>query len=71
MTVTDASEWPSVRDVGYETRLSVPYVMQLIHTGKLYAIKTRAGYLVDPASVAAWLAAREAKRAEKEQATQA
>ena len=61
MTPVDAEVWPSVRDVVRETRLSQAYINQMIHAGRLHAVRTRLGWLVDPASVAAFEAERAAR----------
>jgi hypothetical protein len=61
MTTAEIATWPAVRDVVREIGLSQCYINILIHQGRLQAVKTRLGWLVDPASVAA-LAAERATR---------
>jgi hypothetical protein len=56
----DVMSWPAVRDVVGETHLSATYVLRLIKTGRLDAVRTRLGLLVDPASVARLQAERKA-----------
>ena len=53
MTAVDVVLWPSVSDVVRETQLSQARVSQLIHAGRLHAVRTRLGWLIDPESVAA------------------
>ncbi len=62
MTMTVA-EWPSVRDVVRELDLSQVYVNRLVRLGRLRAVRTRLGWLVDPASVAAFETERAARKA--------
>jgi hypothetical protein len=61
MTVTDAETWPSVRDIVRSEGLSQTYISQLIKAGKLRAVKTRLGWLLDPDSVAAFQANRQGR----------
>jgi hypothetical protein len=61
MTMTVA-EWPSVRDVVRELDLSQVYVNRLVRQGRLHAVRTRLGWLVDPQSVAEFQAEREARQ---------
>jgi excisionase family DNA binding protein len=58
----DVSTWPNIMDVVRHLRVSQSRVSQLVHNGKLHAVRTRAGWLVDPASVAQWQAEREARK---------
>ncbi len=60
MTPNDVIAWPAVRDVVRETGLSQARISQLIRSGRLYAVRTRLGYLVDPESVTALQAERAA-----------
>jgi hypothetical protein len=60
---TDVVTWPAVRDVVRETGLSQAWISQLIHAGRLHAVRTRLGWLLDPASVAAFEAERAARKA--------
>ena len=60
----DVRTWPSIRDVAFEARLSQARILQLIHNGTLHAALTRLGWLVNPESAAAWLAQREARKAQ-------
>jgi hypothetical protein len=54
-------EWPSVRDVMRDLDMSQVYVNRLVNQGRLRAVRTRLGWLVDPESVAEFRAAREAR----------
>jgi len=58
MTTLDVVTWPAVRDVVRQTHLSPAYISQMIHAGRLRAVRTRLGWLVDPDSVAAFEAER-------------
>jgi hypothetical protein len=58
----DVAEWPAVRDVVRDIGISQGYVSRLIKSGQLDAMKTRLGWLLDPASVAAFQAKREARQ---------
>lgn len=49
--VSVETQWPSIRDVAHDLRVSTVYVLMLIHDRRLHAIRTRLGWLVDPASV--------------------
>jgi hypothetical protein len=62
MTPVDVVAWPAVRDVVRETQLSQTRISQLIHTGRLRAVRTRLGWLVDPESVVVFEAERAARR---------
>jgi hypothetical protein len=55
--------WPSIRDVVRELDLSQVYINRLVRQGRLRAVRTRLGWLVDPASVAALEAERVARKA--------
>lgn len=61
----DLLEWPAVRDVVRDVGISQGYVSQLIKAGQLRAVKTRLGWLLDPESVAAFQAKREARLRER------
>jgi hypothetical protein len=67
MTGTDVVSWPSVRDVVRDLGVSQTYVSQLIRAKppRLRAVRTRLGWLVDPASVAAFRAERERRQRER------
>lgn len=57
MTSDDSApvqEWPSIRDAAETLHMAAPSVWRLIQTKHLDAVRTRLGYLVDPASVAAY-----------------
>jgi hypothetical protein len=54
-------EWPAVRDVMRDVGISQAYVSRLIKAGRLHAVKTRLGWLLDPDSVAAFQAERAAR----------
>jgi hypothetical protein len=60
---TSVAEWASIRDAMRELDLSQPYVNRLVRGGKLRAVRTRLGWLVDPESVATFAQERAAKRA--------
>jgi hypothetical protein len=62
MTTAEIATWPAVRDVVRELGLSQCYINQLIHGGRLDAVRTRLGWLVDPKSVMAFAAEREARK---------
>jgi hypothetical protein len=59
------AEWPSARDVARVCDVGPQYISWLVARGRIRAVKTRLGYLVDPASAAEWQAARMARKAEK------
>ena len=52
----DLRYWPSVRDVTLQLKISQPYVHALLRSGKLRMFRTRAGILIDPDSVAEFVA---------------
>jgi hypothetical protein len=54
----EISQWPAARDVQAALGYSGPHVNRLIRTGRLHAVKTRLGWLIDPESVEAFAAAR-------------
>jgi hypothetical protein len=60
MTATDASTWPSIADVVRATGLSQSVIHRHVASGKLFAVRTRLGWLVEPESVAALQAERAA-----------
>jgi 2,4-dienoyl-CoA reductase-like NADH-dependent reductase (Old Yellow Enzyme family) len=70
VTTTDVRAWPSVSDVVHQTHYSPACIMQLIHAGELDAVQTRVGWLVNPESVADFMADRAMRKAAKEQAEQ-
>ncbi len=61
----EIAQWPAARDVQMQLGYSGPHVNRLIHTGRLHAVKTRLGWLIDPQSVEAFAAARSAQRAKQ------
>jgi excisionase family DNA binding protein len=63
----DLVVWPSVTDVARQHGVTIAYVYRLVHTGRLRGILTRAGWLLDPASVAAWAATRRGAKARHEE----
>lgn len=60
MSGFDVVSWPSVRDVARQLDVSQGYVFRLLHSQppRLRAVRTRIGYLLDPASVAEFEAER-------------
>jgi len=60
---TPVAEWPAVRDVVRELDLSQVYVNRLVRQGRLRAVRTRLGWLVDPESVQAYARERAQRRA--------
>jgi hypothetical protein len=69
MTTAELATWPAVRDVVRELSLSQCYVNIMIHDGRLDAVCTRLGWLVDPESVARLKAERAARLAQKRAVT--
>lgn len=63
--VPEALTWPSVADVVRQVGISQGYVSRLLKAGKLHGYKSRLGWLLDPASVAEYAAAREARLRER------
>jgi excisionase family DNA binding protein len=61
MSPVEIIEWPNVRDVAQQLNVSAPYVNRLIHLGRLQAVRTRLGFLVNPESAATFDAARAAR----------
>jgi hypothetical protein len=57
------AEWPSIRDVQRELDLSQVHVGRLVRQGKLHAVRTRLGWLVDPDSVKTYARQRAERRA--------
>jgi excisionase family DNA binding protein len=57
----DAATWPNVRDVAKQLDVSAVYAWRLIRLGRLQAVKTRNGFLIDPQSVVAFAAQRTAR----------
>ena len=65
MPATEVVDWPAVRDAVRRLEVSQPWVLHLIQRGELRAVRTRLGWLIDPASldtVAAERATRLRKR---------
>ena len=58
----EIANWPAARDVSARLGFSGPYVNKLVRTGRLYAVKTRLGYLINPQSVEAFAAAYTLRR---------
>jgi excisionase family DNA binding protein len=52
------SDWPAVRDAMRTLDVSDTYVARLIRQGRIRAVHTRLGYLIDPESLAAFAAER-------------
>ena len=66
----DLTHWPSVTDVARAHGVTIAYVYRLLHEERLRGIQTRVGWLLDPASVAAWAATRRgAKTRQQEEAS--
>jgi hypothetical protein len=61
-SISEVIDWPSARDVSRSLDISVPYVYLLIRSGRLATVQTRLGQLVNPESVAAFEAARRARK---------
>lgn len=49
--IEDIATWYAARDVARELDLSYVWIAELIRRGEFRAIKTRLGWLMDPASV--------------------
>lgn len=62
----EIAQWPAVRDVQVRLGYSGVHVNRLIRTGRLHAVRTRLGYLIDPASVEDFAVARDAQRKHRE-----
>jgi len=60
---TPVAEWPAVRDVVRELDLSQVYINRLVRQGRLRAVRTRLGWLVDPESVKTYARQRAERRA--------
>jgi hypothetical protein len=58
-------EWLAVRDAMQELRVSQTYSSQLIHAGRLHAVRTRLSWLIDPESLAEFDAQRQTRRARR------
>jgi hypothetical protein len=52
----EIANWAAARDVQARLGFSGPYVNKLVRTGRLHAVKTRLGWLIDPQSVEAFAA---------------
>lgn len=63
MTGVEVVTWPSISDVVRQAGISPTRVRQLIGVGRLRAVNTRLGYLIDPDSLAQWQAYRAARKA--------
>lgn len=61
MSPVSIVSWPNVRDVANQLSVSAVYVNYLIHAGKLTAVRTRLGFLVDPDSASDFEAKRKAR----------
>jgi excisionase family DNA binding protein len=61
----EIANWAAARDVQARLGFSGPYVNKLVRTGRLRAVRTRLGWLIDPQSVEAFAAARSAQRAKE------
>jgi hypothetical protein len=48
------ADWPAVRDAVRDLGFSSGYVARLIRQQRIRAVRTRLGYLIDPASLAAF-----------------
>jgi excisionase family DNA binding protein len=62
----DIAHWAAARDVQARLGYSGPHVNRLVRQGKLRAVRTRIGWLIDPQSVEAFAAARDAQRKQHE-----
>jgi excisionase family DNA binding protein len=62
MGETVGADWPVVRDAVRELDVSSAYVARLIRDRRIRAVRTRLGYLIDPASLAAFAAERIARQ---------
>jgi excisionase family DNA binding protein len=56
------ADWSTIRDVARRLDLSQPRAWRLVHEGRIVAVRTRLGWLVDPTSLEAYAAER-ARRA--------
>jgi len=63
MTGVEVVTWPSITDVTRQAGISPTRVRQLIAAGRLRAVKTQLGYLIDPDSLSQWQAYRAARKA--------
>ena len=64
----EIANWAAARDVQARLGFSGPYVNKLVRTGRLHAVKTRLGWLIDPQSVEAFAAVHYPRR-KREQAS--
>lgn len=62
VVMAEFATWPSVRDAARRLDYSVMHISRLVRNGKLQAVRTRVGWLIDPESVAAYEAERETRR---------
>ncbi|HEX9414874.1 MAG TPA: excisionase family DNA-binding protein [Ktedonobacterales bacterium] len=58
----EIAQWPSIRDVCGQLNVTQPYVYRLLMRGKMRFVRTRVGILVDPESVAQFVANRKPPR---------
>lgn len=65
MSNPDLLNWLTVREVTRRLDMSQQYIISLIQTNRLHAIRTKLGWLVDPASVEAFEQERAAKQEKK------
>lgn len=59
---SDLTTWFAIRDVMRTLDVSQPYAHRLVAAGRLRAVRTRLGYLVDPQSVAEFQRTRRPRR---------
>lgn len=52
--LVEFAKWPSARDAARQLGYSVMHISRLVRSGKLHAVRTRVGWLIDPESVAAY-----------------
>jgi excisionase family DNA binding protein len=63
----DLAHWPSAADVARAHGVTIAYVYRLLHEGRLRGVQTRVGWLLDPASVATWAAARRGAKSQQQE----
>lgn len=61
--MAEFATWPSARDAARRLDYSVMHISRLVRSGKLQAVRTRIGWLIDPESVAAYEVERETQKA--------
>ena len=59
----DIANWPKLRDVQERLGYAHPYTLGLLRAGRLRGVRTRLGWLIDPASVEEFIAERAAREA--------